>query len=343
MRIRAKIKTETIASEQPPLILDVRNLTKYYRTPLHLSKNNRKRFTAVEDVSLSVGIQDFVALVGGSGAGKSTVAKMVLGLEKPDLGSINFHGRSLDSFGRNEYKKFRRGCQAVFQDPKAALSPRMRVANLMEEPLMAHGLGNSEQRHSLALAMLEKVGLGAKYMDRLPHELSGGEAQRVNIARALTAAPQLLICDEPTANLDVFTESEIMQLIVNLMAASNLSLLFITHNISLVRRVAKKVAVMYSGKIVEFGNAKAVCANPVHPYSQYLISFSDPLSNIHTPAMNENTKLTSPEAQPAIGCDFSHLCQYVSERCLSEKPHMVEIESGHKVACWHNGSNRSQC
>ena len=327
------ISTELDVSQSRP-ILDARNLTKYYRTPLTIS-NRQKRFAAVKDVSFSVDVQEFVALVGGSGAGKSTIAKMVLGIEEPDSGNVFFKGKSFDSFDKQDFKKFRKGCQAVFQDPRSALSPRMKVAALMQEPLKAHKIDNNGNWSLHAKEMLEKVGLSVEFMDRLPHELSGGQAQRVCIARALIAEPQLLICDEPTANLDVFTESEIVKLIVDLIDTNHMSLVFITHDISLVRQRAKQVAVMYAGKIVEIGDAKTVFSNPLHPYTDHLISYSAPQLMAKVSQNNPIVKIKTGEIPPVNGCDFAPLCKYVSDHCLSEIPQLEEIDSAHKVACWN--------
>ncbi len=232
------------------IALSVKGLSKYYSTNKVLSLR-RSRIAAVDNVSFSIKSQDVFALVGSSGAGKSTIGRILLGLVEADSGSISFFGQPVDLILKDNPAWFRQRCQAIFQDPKAALSPRMKVGELMIEPLLSHKELSHAAKQKRVLECIAQVGLQKKHLDRYPHQLSGGEAQRICIARAIIRKPLFIVCDEPTSNLDLATEWEIIELLKTLKMETNLTLLFITHNLSVVRRLADTVGVMHHGRLTE--------------------------------------------------------------------------------------------
>ncbi len=242
---------------------------------------------AVDHASFDLGAGDSLALVGESGCGKTTLARTLLRLTPAAGGEIRFEGRDVLRMGRQELREYRRSVQMVFQDPAGSLNPRLRVAELVVEPLVVHRAVARRDRRRRAIGLLEQVGLGASHADRYPHELSGGQRQRVNIARALGPAPRLLICDEPTSALDVSIQAEVLNLLADLRGELGLSCLFITHNLAVVRYVCDAVAVMHEGRIVESGAASEVFACPRHACTQALLDAvptGDPQTGASSPA-----------------------------------------------------------
>jgi peptide/nickel transport system ATP-binding protein len=286
---------------------------------------------AVDDVSLSVQDGTTVGLVGESGSGKSTTGRMALGIERPDDGEVLMHGQLIPRAGSPAWRKMRANMQLIYQDPLAALDRRLPVLHQVREPLDIHAIGDAKSRTDTALAVLNSVGLGAEHGLRLPHELSGGQRQRAVLARALVTQPELLVCDEPVSALDVSIQAQVVNLLVDLQARLGLSILFISHDLRVVRHVSHRIAVMYLGRIVEYGDTDRILAGPVHPYTQTLVS-AVPASGFRRKRILLKGEPPSPSARPS-GCAFHPRCPEARVQCGAESPVMREISDGHHVAC----------
>jgi peptide/nickel transport system ATP-binding protein len=287
-----------------------------------------RRVVAVDDISLSLEAGRALAIVGESGCGKSTLARLLLGLLPPSAGAVRIDGRSLPAMDRRERARL---IQPVFQDPMSSLNPRRRVADIVALPLIAAGgIGRAERRQRVA-AMLAQVGLGPEMASRFPAQLSGGQRQRVAIARALVVQPRILICDEPTSALDVSVQAQILNLLTDLRAAFDLTLVFISHNLAVVEHVADEVAVMYLGRIVEHGAAEAVFAAPRHPYTKALLaSVLTPEPGLGLPDVSLGDDYPDPAHIPP-GCRFHTRCPVAIPRCRTEPPARKSVEC-HLVA-----------
>ncbi|MDI3323866.1 ABC transporter ATP-binding protein [Pontibacterium granulatum] len=289
---------------------------------------------AVNGVSFEVNAGEAFGLVGESGCGKSTTAKLILNMAHASGGSVLYRGQELVGLSHQAWKPLRRRLQYVFQDPLGALDPRMTVLDQVIEPLTIHQLHDRNQQRQLATQLLHSVGLQDHQLRKYPHELSGGQRQRVVLARALILEPELLICDEPISALDVSIQAQIINLLQELRRAMGLTLLFISHDLSVVRHLCERVAVMYLGQIVEMGPAKQLFNEPRHPYTQALISAipkADPgQRSERIPLMGEPP---SPAAPPA-GCRFNPRCALATERCRNEVPTLVQSGDNHAVACF---------
>ncbi|MBD9665463.1 ABC transporter ATP-binding protein [Variovorax sp. VRV01] len=286
---------------------------------------------AVDEVSLAVRQGTTLGLVGESGSGKSTTGRMALGFEVPDEGEVRVRGQSLPRAGTLAWRRMRADMQMIYQDPLAALDRRLPVLEQVREPLDIHGVGDAQGRSDAALAMLGSVGLGADHGRRLPHELSGGQRQRVVLARALVTQPELLVCDEPVSALDVSIQAQVVNLLVDLQARLGLSILFISHDLRVVRHVSHRIAVMYLGRIVEQGDTDLILSAPAHPYTQALISAA-PASGFRAKRIALKGEPPSPTARPT-GCAFHPRCPAARPQCGTERPVMREVSSGHHVAC----------
>ena len=296
------------------------------------------RLRAVDGVSLSIGRGESFGLVGESGCGKSTLARLLIGLESPDAGSVRIDGQDRRSLAAAQIKAMRRRVQLVFQDPHAALDPRMRLGTSLSAPLAAHGLGDARARHDKVVAMLEAVGLDAGFLHRLPRECSGGQLQRVVIARALLLEPELLICDEPTSALDASVRAQILNLLVALRRRFGLTLFIISHDLRVVRYMCDRVAVMYLGQIVETAPCGDVFASPRHPYTKALLAAATiDTTGIHDPAGQLPGEPPSPLLPPA-GCRFHPRCHAAEAVCRAEAPRLEPTgaglrANGHDVRC----------
>ncbi len=292
---------------------------------------------AVDGVSFSIRSGQTLGLVGESGCGKSTLSRTILQLIEPTSGSVKFEGEEITGLKKRDMRPLRRQMQMIFQDPYASLNPRKRVGNIIGDQMAIHGMGNAEERRSQVKDLLERVGLSAEHYDRFPHEFSGGQRQRVGVARALALKPKLIIADEPVSALDVSIQAQIINLLEDLQDEFNLTYLFVAHDLGVVRHVADVVAVMYLGKIVEMGPAEEVYSNPVHPYTEALLSavpIPDPRANAAREERILEGDVPSP-ANPPRACRFHTRCPYATEICSEIDPELVNHRGSQLAACHH--------
>ncbi len=319
-------------------LLEVEQLSKHYPLSRGVLRRQRDELTAVDGVSFTVESGRTLGLVGESGCGKSTVARCLLRLAEPSAGRVSFRGADVAAFGHGELRHFRRQVQILFQNPAATLNPRMSVGELLLEPLRVHGLvGDAAAGRRRVRELLELVGLQPDQADRYPHEFSGGQRQRVAIARVLAVEPRMLILDEPVAALDASIAAQILNLLVDLQELLGVAYLLISHDLSLVRHVAHRVAVMYLGTIVETADVPEVFVAPQHPYTQALLS-AVPLPDPDTELRRRRIRLAgeppSPLATPA-GCRFHTRCFKAAPVCSRESPQLAAVDGrGHRAACW---------
>jgi oligopeptide/dipeptide ABC transporter ATP-binding protein len=313
-------------------LLEAENLVKHFPVRRGLFRGPVGAVRAVDGVSFSIEPGQTLGLVGESGCGKSTTAKLVLRLEEPTGGALRWDGRPLNGLGGDELRAYRRSVQAVFQDPYASLSPRMRVGSIIAEPLITHErLDRAELRRRMH-RLLELVGLPERSMDLFPHEFSGGQRQRIAIARALALEPKLIVLDEPVSALDVSIRAQILNLLRDLQSRLGLAYLFIAHDLAAVAHMSHTVAVMYLGKIVEIGDAHTVATAPKHPYTQALFAAALPSH----PDENRGEAVVSGEVPsplaPPPGCRFHPRCPHVMPRCSEQEPRLRAVD-GRLTAC----------
>lgn len=289
---------------------------------------------ALDGIDLTLRRGETLAIVGESGCGKSTLARVVLRLIDPSEGEINFDGEAITAYGPTALRAFRRKAQLIFQDPFASLNPRMTVGDILAEPLMLHQVVPAKDRSARVSELLTQVGLKPQDAKRFPHEFSGGQRQRIAIARALAVEPELIICDEPVSALDVSIRAQILNLLADLKAKLGLSLLFISHDLSVVRSVADRVAVMYLGRVVEEGRAEEIFANPRHPYTRALVNavpLPVPRRGGSRPLLQGD--VPSPIAPPP-GCHFQTRCSFMIHACRTARPPLAPCgDDGHHSAC----------
>ena len=273
-----------------------------------------------------------LGIVGESGCGKSTTGRMIMRLLEPTEGSINFSGVELSSLSNSEMRKARRDIQMVFQDPYASLNPRHTVKKILEEPLIVHGIGNATERKEKVEEYLEIVGLSSYHAKRFPHQFSGGQRQRIGIARALMTNPKLIIADEPVSALDVSIQAQVLNLMQRLQEDLKLTYIFIAHDLGVVRHISDRVGVMYLGRLVELADSESLYAEPLHPYTQALLSsvpIPDPTYEREKVIITGDIANSTPDA----GCSFHTRCPYATVTCKMTVPNLVEVKKGHSVAC----------
>ncbi len=291
---------------------------------------------AVDGVSLEIMRGETLGLVGESGCGKTTFGRALLYLYRPTAGRVVFEGEDLSHMKPTELRRVRRRMQVVFQDPFSSLNPRMTVGSILSEPLHIHHLSPPEGETAFIAGLLERVGLKASFATRYPHEFSGGQRQRIGIARALTLTPSFIVADEPITSLDVSIQAQVVNLLQDLQHEFGLTYLFITHDLSMVRHVCNRVAVMYLGTLVETADVETLFTRPLHPYTRALLS-AIPVPDPKVEARRQRIILTgdvpSP-AHPPAGCRFSTRCPIAEARCRAERPELKEVTRGHTVACF---------
>ena len=309
-------------------LLRVDDLTKHFATPggtVH----------ALDGVTLEVAEGETLGLVGESGCGKSTLGKTLVRLYEPDAGHVELMGTDISHMGAARLRPLRRQMQMIFQDPFASLNPRSTVARILEEPMLVHGGGSRADRRAKVAALMQRVGLRPEHGARLPHEFSGGQRQRIGIARALALSPKLVICDEPVSALDVSVRAQVLNLLADLRDEMGLAYLFISHDLSVVRHISDRIAVMYLGRIVEVGPAAVLWDQPLHPYTEALLSAVPSTSAAHRRMRKPlEGDLPSP-IDPPSGCRFRTRCPRATAVCAAEAPPMRRYAPAHLAACHH--------
>jgi len=317
-----KLKTETTQ------LVRVRNLVKHFAVD-----NSLDVVRAVDDVSFDIFAGETLGLVGESGCGKSTVGRTLLRLIEPTSGEVWFEGKDITNIGKNDLRAVRREMQIIFQDPYASLNPRLKILSIIAEPLKIHGIGNKTEQKERVGELLGKVGLDPNYMFRYPHEFSGGQRQRLGIARALALNPKLIIADEPVSALDVSVQAQVVNLLQDLQAEFGLTYLFISHGLAVVEHISQRVAVMYLGKIVEIADSRELYENPLHPYTEALLSaipVPDPRRKRERIVLQGDVPTP---INPPSGCRFRTRCPFAIEDCAKIVPELREIVPNHFAAC----------
>ena len=320
-------------------LLEARNIVKHYPILGGVWMKPVGSVQAVDGVSLTIKEGETVGLVGESGCGKTTFGRAILRLEEPTSGEIFFRGRDILACSRNEMQALRREMQIIFQDPFSSLNPRKSVAQIIGEPLRVHGVKSRTQRDQRVLDLLEVVGLRKEHMRRYPHQFSGGQRQRIGVARALALKPKLVVCDEAVSALDVSIQAQVINLLKDLQQDFGLTYLFISHDLSVVEHISDRVAVMYLGKIVEIAPSKSLYLEPLHPYTQALLS-AVPIPDPSLPRPGRiilKGDVPSP-IDPPSGCRFHPRCRYAAGPCSEAGPELREIRPQHWAACHFAGS-----
>ncbi len=316
-------------------ILSIEQVVKIF--PIHTAPGRTVDARAVDGVSLDILTGQVVGLVGESGCGKSTLGRVALGLLPPTAGAVRFRGRDLAKLGKEELRALRKDMQIIFQDPFASLNPRMRVRDIVTEPLVIHRLAGPAELNARGARLLEKVGLTADALDRYPHEFSGGQRQRIGIARALASDPAFIVADEPVSALDVSVQAQIINLLGDLQHDLGLAFLFIAHDLNVVRHFSDRVAVMYLGKIVEIAPAEEIYQKPSHPYTEALLAdIPVPDPTIEKKHILLEGDIPSPTQIPP-GCRFHPRCIHRFEPCDSIVPRTTDLGNGHFVDCHLRG------
>lgn len=332
--VKVKLNNNEVSVPASENILEVRNLKKHFDIKAGILQRKVGSIKAVDGISFSVKKGETIGIVGESGCGKSTAGRTIIRLYEPTSGDIIFKGKNISNLKEKELiSTIRKDIQMVFQDPFASLNPRKNLKNIISEPLVNHNLYGRRERHEKIEDLLEKVGLNPLYMNRYPHEFSGGQRQRIGIARALALNPDLIIADEPVSALDVSIQAQIINLMKDLQDEMGLTYVFISHDLSVVRHISDKVAVLYLGKVMEFSGKTELFNEPLHPYTQALMS-AVPVAKGEKKRERIILRgdLPSP-ANPPKGCVFHTRCPMAKEVCREEIPEFREVKKEHFVAC----------
>ncbi len=326
--------TQQSVDAGPKDMIEVNNLVKYFPVRGGVLQRVMAHVQAVDDVSFTIKAGETLGLVGESGCGKTTVGRTMLRLTEPTAGKVFFEGTEVFCLKGQALKAMRRNMQIIFQDPYASLDPRVPIGESVMEGLKIHGIGSNKERFDLAIDTLKKVGLEDYHARRYPHEFSGGQRQRIGIARALALVPSFIVCDEPVSALDVSIQSQVLNILKDLQKELGLTYLFIAHNLSVVEHISDRVAVMYLGKMVELTSREELFRNPLHPYTQALMSaIPIPDPKVHRERIILKGDVPSP-LHPPSGCRFHPRCPVAMDHCKVEEPVFKEVSPGHSVACW---------
>jgi len=312
-------------------LLTTKNLKKYFTIQ---GKGFRKRFLhAVDNVSINVTIGETLGLVGESGCGKTTLGRLINRLYEPTDGIVYFKGRDISGISKRKFQIFRKNIQMIFQNPYASLNPRLSIRKILLEPLITHKIYNKKEAQRTVVSILEKVKLDPQMLNKYPHEFSGGQRQRIAIARALILQPELIIADEPTSALDVSVQANILNLMKELKEELKLTYIFISHNLATVRHISDRIAVMYSGKIIELANTDEIIKNPLHPYTKMLFSSCPTLEKKDLNEIRPLGELSSPVDPPAQ-CRFLLRCPFRIDKCEQFEPELTDVGNRHLLACF---------
>lgn len=320
-------------TDQKEVLVELKQVKKNFITAKSLTGKPTKIVHAVDSVDLEIYKGETLGVVGESGCGKSTLGRCILQLIKPTSGEVLYNGKDLTKFGKEEMRQMRRKLQLIFQDPYASLNPRMTVLELIKAPLDAFGIGSNEERIAKVREIMQLVGMPENMMNRYPHEFSGGQRQRIVIARALVLDPEFVVCDEPVSALDVSVRAQVLNLIQKLKKTKDLTYLFISHDLSVVKYISDRIVVMYLGRIVEIAEKNELYEHAQHPYTKALLS-AIPIPDVDNHKKREVLSGDVPSPiNPPSGCYFHTRCPYATERCRQETPLLHEVGNGHKVAC----------
>ncbi|MFJ7667009.1 ABC transporter ATP-binding protein [Lysinibacillus sp. NPDC097195] len=316
------------------VLLKIHHLKTYFPVKRKSMKEEKKVVKAVDDISIDIYRGETLGIVGESGSGKSTFGRTILKLIEPTAGEILYKGQAIHQLKGRYLQNFRNDMQMIFQDPFASLNPRKRIGSIIEEPMALQLTLSKEQRKKRVIELLQKVGLPEDAIHKFPHEFSGGQRQRIGIARALAIHPEFIIADEPVSALDVSIQSQVLNLMMDLQDEFHLTYLFISHDLSVVKHISDRVAVLYLGRIVEIGTKTELYTNPLHPYTQALLS-AIPVVNFDTPkqVVPLQGELPSP-MNPPLGCVFHTRCPFVMEKCRGERPALQQQNAEQQVACF---------
>jgi oligopeptide transport system ATP-binding protein len=313
-------------------LLQIKGLKKYYPVTAGIFSQHVGDIKAVDGVTLDIKQGEIVGLVGESGCGKSTLGRTIPRLEEPTAGEIWYRGNKVTGLNKKELRELRREIQLIFQDPDASLDPRMAVGDSIREPLIIHNIGGEKERNERVAELMEQVGLEAIQANLYPHEFSGGQKQRIGIARALAMNPKLIIADEPVSALDVSIQAQILNLMMDIQEKFGLAYLFIAHDLSVIRHMAHRVAIMYLGKIVELADKNELFENPLHPYTEALLSAVPSFGSKKKDRILLHGDVPSP-LNPPSGCHFHPRCHRVLHICNQIEPELTELSAGHFVSC----------
>ena len=320
-------------SENTNILLETKNLSKYFTGKKGLLNRQPAQVKAVDHVSFTVNKGETLGLVGESGCGKSTLGRTILRLIPATEGQVLYNGEDILTYDKKKMWEMRRKLQIIFQDPYSSLNPRMTVYDLISAPLEVYKIGTKAERREMVEEILQEVGLDKQYLNRFTHEFSGGQRQRIGIERALILNPEYVVCDEAVSALDVSVRAQVLNLMRNMQQKKNLTYLFISHDLSVVRHISDRIAVMYLGSVAEVAEKAQLYSNPMHPYTKALLS-AIPLPDVKKKRQRIILQGDVPSAyNPPSGCKFHTRCPYATDRCKQEIPVLRQMEKGHQVAC----------